>query len=614
MPSYIPELFNTDPYYDDFNEDKKFLRIMFRPGYGVQARELTQIQTLLQNQIERFGSHVFEEGSMVLDGKITVNSLQYARVSGLSGTTDITDLIGTTIFAENRASAKIVHAEAGYTASTVDNIPVIFYEYLEGGTAFAWGDMVGGTAGNSTYVTASITGATSGSGPLAYGPALVVSVDRGVRFVEGFFVLNDRQSLGAYALSGATGSEVRVYDSPTTRIGFDVVKGFADSDTDTTLADPAFGAYNYNAPGADRFKIDLSITQKVFNPTDTSTTDNFSRKDFVEFLRLVGGSPIKIEKYPDYAAIEDTLARRTYDESGNYTVRPFELNLKDGPGITDNGATGNLFADLEPGKAYVFGYEFETQGITRLPIDTARDSSHVRKVEGKYFNRSVGPYCRAQFSGISKSLTAFNGFNQEQKVYLSDGVTGTAQRQIGTARLRWIESYNGTVYNLHLFNVEMSGTAAFTDVTRIFMSATGPTHAFSITGSSGLINLKNGNLLYEFPTGSRGKTVSGEPYASSYAIAGFFEVTPGQGNFATIGTLGSGGVTRGVVQLTDYTQTSSNVAFSVPSDETALPDGDIMAFNRSGIAIGGTAYKTSSQTLDLTLNGVGVTKIGRAHV
>ena len=59
MP-YDPTLFNVDPYYDDFNEDKKFLRVMFKPGYALQAREVTQIQTILQNQIERFGSNIFE--------------------------------------------------------------------------------------------------------------------------------------------------------------------------------------------------------------------------------------------------------------------------------------------------------------------------------------------------------------------------------------------------------------------------------------------------------------------------------------------------------------------------------------------------------------------------
>jgi hypothetical protein len=48
--------FNVNPYYDDFDEDKKFLRLLFKPGYAVQARELTQLQTLLQNQTSRFGN------------------------------------------------------------------------------------------------------------------------------------------------------------------------------------------------------------------------------------------------------------------------------------------------------------------------------------------------------------------------------------------------------------------------------------------------------------------------------------------------------------------------------------------------------------------------------
>ena len=75
--SYDPELFNADPYYDDFNESKKFLRVMFKPGYALQAREVTQLQTILQNQIERFGNHVFENGSVVLDGQVTENVLRY---------------------------------------------------------------------------------------------------------------------------------------------------------------------------------------------------------------------------------------------------------------------------------------------------------------------------------------------------------------------------------------------------------------------------------------------------------------------------------------------------------------------------------------------------------
>jgi hypothetical protein len=57
--------FNVAPYYDDFDETKNFHRILFRPGLAVQARELTQMQTILQNQIDRFASHIFQEGSTV---------------------------------------------------------------------------------------------------------------------------------------------------------------------------------------------------------------------------------------------------------------------------------------------------------------------------------------------------------------------------------------------------------------------------------------------------------------------------------------------------------------------------------------------------------------------
>ena len=70
MP-YNPDIFNTDPYYDDFNESKGFLRMLFRPGYAVQARELTQLQTILQNQIARFADHTFENGSMVMGGEVS---------------------------------------------------------------------------------------------------------------------------------------------------------------------------------------------------------------------------------------------------------------------------------------------------------------------------------------------------------------------------------------------------------------------------------------------------------------------------------------------------------------------------------------------------------------
>ena len=57
---------NVSPYYDDFDETKDFHRVLFRPDFAVQARELTQLQSILQNQIEKHGRHFFKEGTVVI--------------------------------------------------------------------------------------------------------------------------------------------------------------------------------------------------------------------------------------------------------------------------------------------------------------------------------------------------------------------------------------------------------------------------------------------------------------------------------------------------------------------------------------------------------------------
>ena len=73
--------FNKSPYFDDFDENKKFYRILFRPAVAVQARELTQSQTILQNQISRFGDHIFKDGSVVKGCNPTVvKNFDFIRV------------------------------------------------------------------------------------------------------------------------------------------------------------------------------------------------------------------------------------------------------------------------------------------------------------------------------------------------------------------------------------------------------------------------------------------------------------------------------------------------------------------------------------------------------
>ena len=76
--------FNTEPYNDDFNEDNQFYRILFRPSFAVQARELTQMQSILQNQIKRHGDHIFKEGAMVVPGQASIDTnLPYVKVQAV---------------------------------------------------------------------------------------------------------------------------------------------------------------------------------------------------------------------------------------------------------------------------------------------------------------------------------------------------------------------------------------------------------------------------------------------------------------------------------------------------------------------------------------------------
>ena len=96
--------FNINPYYDDYSEDKKFLRMLFKPGYAVQARELTQLQTILQKQVERFGANIFKNGSLVTGGQTFLQDATYLKLD--------TDYAGSAVVANNFVGLSITNSTA----------------------------------------------------------------------------------------------------------------------------------------------------------------------------------------------------------------------------------------------------------------------------------------------------------------------------------------------------------------------------------------------------------------------------------------------------------------------------------------------------------------------
>jgi hypothetical protein len=413
MPSYDPDFFNIDPYYDDFDENKKFLKFLFRPGYALQARELTQLQSVLQNQIERFGNFILDDGSMVFGGQITEIPAKIATLDGLTGI-QVADIVDKTVSLHAdgySAFAKIIYG----MKNPLTQEDVVYLQYLSGD------DYDGEANFGLTGFNLGITFSASVSGGITSG--LVVFVDSGIRYTNGYFVIHDSQRLGVYEVDEEE-SEIS-FNTPSSSVGFEVVKSIVTVQDDISLRDPASGFYNYNAPGSDRFKIDLLISQRALTASvSSSVVDPLERTDFIEFLRVVDGNVVKKEKYPDLGEIEETFARRTYDESGHYIVDPFELSMM----TADD--QNSLMSKLDSGKAYVFGYEFETMGYTTLKHDRARSTEHVRRNNNDVqYGYSTGPFILVKFSGISGGASGFSLSNSSQILF--DSYTGYQTQTIG---------------------------------------------------------------------------------------------------------------------------------------------------------------------------------------
>ena len=112
------------------------------------------------------------------------------------------------------------------------------------------------------------------------------------------------------------------------RIGLDVAEIINTPTEDTNLNDNAAGSSNENAPGAHRLKITLTLAKLAL----TATTDT----SFIELARIVNGIVVKQVRSTQFNVIEDTMARRTFDESGDYTVRDFDLDIRESVLLSNN--------------------------------------------------------------------------------------------------------------------------------------------------------------------------------------------------------------------------------------------------------------------------------------
>ena len=384
---------NVSPYFDDFSASNDFHKVLFKPAYPVQARELTTLQSILQNQLEQFGDHMFREGSKVIPGQLSYQSDYYAvqveaAYFGIPVSFYAEKLIGKRIKGEiSGVTGKIVNY---VTEGEADSGNLTFYvQYEKSSTTFAGKTFQDGetllTLSSITYANTVIStneGFATAIPASATSTGSAVQITEGVYFLRGNFVRVAKQTLILDQYS----------NTPSYRVGLSVVEEIITAGADESLYDNAQGFSNYSAPGADRLKISAVLAKKEL--------DELNDENFVEIMRLVDGQKQYFHDDSQYSLVRDALAKRTFDESGNYYVKPFTLTPKESlndrkgnkgiylPGQTtqegNTPSTDLMIYQIGSGKAYVRGYDIETISNTNLDVPKARTTKEIKDIGVDY--------------------------------------------------------------------------------------------------------------------------------------------------------------------------------------------------------------------------------------
>jgi len=488
--------FNVAPYYDDFSESKNFHRILFRPGLAVQARELTQMQTILQNQIDRFASHIFKEGSTVSGLETNYDTRYYyvklRNATSTGGDVTVSNFVNRTIKgATSGVLATVLNVNDGSEANT-PNFKTLFVKYLAAnnttGFRFFANNEIINTVGSPVISCNTITSTQGG----ATGIGAAVKFNTGIVYAKDHFIRVPEQTVIVSKYDATTASA---------RVGFDITETIVTETNDESLLDPAQGAYNYAAPGAARLKL----TADLRSVSLTSTVSN----TFVELFQVKDGIVQSISTRPQYAQIRDYMAQRTYDESGDYVVNGFELNVKEhlkngnNLGVFTSGQGGNsqlLCVFAEPGKAYVKGYDVERIVSVRRNIDKATDFQSLESAKAlvDYGNYVIVDNVVGNWDVNRQGIVSLRSQQANAVSTLNYSSTVFPTGQLGTARVRGIEHYTGTPglpsaqYKLYLTDVKMGSGFSFANVQSIcYNGGVGTVYGKAdILGSNG----KNANV------------------------------------------------------------------------------------------------------------------------
>jgi len=470
--------FNVDPYYDDFDEAKNFHKILFRPAVAVQARELTQLQTILQNQIERFGDNIFIEGTVIQGCSISTDSaydyikLPDLRVDGQ--TTVPSDYEGLRVVSATASNlqAIVVNSTTGLESQNPD-LHTIYIKYLNTGTsgqkAFAAAEELtfysNTNPSNTTTLSTSLTVKVApaqinavNTNPTGTGYAFTIG--EGIIFQKGFFIKVESPITAIISKYSGAPNNVSV--------GFSTLEAIVTESTDASLLDNASGYTNVNAPGANRLKLTPTLT--------VANSNALPSNNFLSIADFNNGNLVKLKQTTEYNVINKEMARREYETNGDFVVNPFKLNSDVNPA---NSSTFNTL--ISSGLAYVNGYRVQLENSYKYEV---RKGTDTISLTGQNISASYGNYIAvkevAGYFTLGSTVNLYDTVTSAltNRAYASISPVGTV---IGTATVLSFSYASGTVdtpdaqYYLYLSNIQMNSGKSFSS-----------TKAFAATGNTGV--------------------------------------------------------------------------------------------------------------------------------
>lgn len=493
--------FPKAPYFNDYNEKSNFVQLLFRPEVAVQVRELNSLQSMMQTQLSHLSNHILKNNTVIKDGELTIDSQVFClrindnaengndlstilkQLVGLQLVNETTKTTAQIIFYQNKSNDNREFKElyikyVGNTDATKSNV-----EYFKGGDILQVVNNKDNKFNNIRITVKDI--------PNAQTHAVLASIKEGIFYVNGFYVYNNEQK---YVIDDSS-------NSPTCRIGLKIIDEIVTPENDESLLDNASGAPNYNAVGANRYKLSLQLTSRDLDESDEM---------FVEIARMEKGIIVEQKDKTEYAEFMKTLARRTYDTNGDFTVSPFIADIREhrtnnrgdwtpntkyllgdcvasnkllfvamntgtsglysspsatnttdnditwkqiknidyNNGVFSNGDEDAIAFGLEAGKAYVRGYEIETKSVNYQKI---QKPNNVNFIDNAVINVNIGNYVilNQDLKGVVEPFSKINLYRNYDK-----------NDFVGTAIALNLEKTNGE-YRLYLMDIKLNDNCSF---------------------------------------------------------------------------------------------------------------------------------------------------------